>query len=134
MKMHTPVYAKPKRMRQGVYPKCAERQLALLRLIHTNNQVSRADLVELTGFSAGAITGLIQDLINKDLVTELPVPARISASGRRPVALKIRHDAAYAIGVDLGSFYLRALVTDMLGNIVYKLQIETNLPAGREQV
>jgi len=133
-KMHTPVYAKLKRMQQRGYPKYAERQLALLRLIHTNNHLSRVDLVDLTGFSAGSITGLVQDLISKGLVTELPEPARINVSGRRPIALKIRHDAAYAIGVDLGSFYLRALVTDMLGNIVYKLQIETDLPAGREQV
>jgi predicted NBD/HSP70 family sugar kinase len=132
--MHAPVHTKPKRMQQGVYPKYAERQLALLRLIHANNYVSRADLVDLTGFSAGSITGLVQDLISKCLVTELPEPARISSSGRRPIALNIRHDAAYAIGVDLGSFYLRALVTDMLGNIVYKLQIETNLQAGRQQV
>src|SRR6476469_2489413 len=113
--MPTLVYAKPKRIQQRVYPKYAERQLALLRLIHTNNHLSRVDLVDLTGFSAGSITGLVQGLISKGLVTELPLPALISASGRRPIALNIRHDAAYAIGVDLGSFYLRALVTDMLG-------------------
>jgi predicted NBD/HSP70 family sugar kinase len=115
-------------------PKPAEKELAVLRLIHRTNQSSRIDLVEKTGFSAGAITGLVQSLLRKGLVAESASSAGLSATGRRPVALHVRHDAAYLVGVDLGSFYLRTVVTDMLGNVVHKAQIETNLPAGREQV
>jgi predicted NBD/HSP70 family sugar kinase len=132
--MLTPSCANPKNGLKRCYPKSAEKELGLLRVIHKNDQVSRIDLVERTGFSAGSITGMVQSLISKGLVTELPVTARLSTSGRRPVGLKVRHDAAYLVGVDLGSFYLRTLVTDMLGNVVHKIQIEANLPAGREQV
>jgi glucokinase-like ROK family protein len=133
-RMLTPLSTNLKKALKRCFPKSAEKELGLLRLIHRNDHVSRIDLVERTGFSAGSITGMVQSLISKGLVTELPVTARLSASGRRPVALKVRHDAAYLVGVDLGSFYLRTLVTDMLGKVVHKIQIETNLPGGREKV
>jgi len=37
------------------------------------------------------------------------------------------HEAAYVVGVDLGSFYLRVVATDILGNLVYKLRTETRI-------
>jgi glucokinase-like ROK family protein len=108
------------------------KELVVLRLIHRDHGVARGELVELTGFSAGSITGIVQGLVGKGIVTELP--GRLGAAGRRPVALRVRHDAAYVIGVDLGSFYVRVVATDMLGHVVHKLQTETNLSEGREKV
>src|ERR1035437_4798913 len=54
--------------------------------------------------------------------------------GRRPVPLKIRDDIRYLIGVDLGSYYLRILITDINGNVIYKDQTQTGIPDGRKQV
>jgi predicted NBD/HSP70 family sugar kinase len=133
-KCMTPLTVNHDKTHKRCSPKSAEKELAVLRLIHGTNQGSRIDLVERTGFSAGAITGIVQSLVRRGLVTESASTARLSATGRRPVALHVRRDAAYLVGVDLGSFYLRTVVTDMLGNVVHRAQIETNLPAGREQV
>jgi N-acetylglucosamine repressor len=112
--------------------KSAEKELAVLRLIHRHPDVSRVELVKLTGYSAGSITGIVQSLLTKHLVTELQ--GRPTSAGRKPLALNIRNDAAYVVGVDLGSFYLRVVVTDMLGNILQKIRTETNLSDGREKV
>jgi glucokinase-like ROK family protein len=60
-------------------------------------------------------------------------PAR-SQLGRRPVPLEIRGDAAYLIGVDIGSFYLRIIITDINGNIIYKYQTQTGMREGRQRV
>jgi hypothetical protein len=87
--------------------------------------VSRVELVKLTGLSAGLITGITHALISKGLVTE--ALGRPSTAGRKPLALKVRHEAAYVVGVDLGSFYLRVVATDILGNLVYKLRTETRI-------
>jgi len=116
----------------STYRKSAQKELAVLRLIHRKNDVSRVELVELTGFSAGLITGITQALIGKQLVTESP--GRTSAAGRKPLALRVRHNAAYVVGLDLGSFYLRVVVTDILGNLVHELRTETSLSEGREKV
>jgi len=94
--------------------------------------VSRVELVKLTGLSAGLITGITHALMSKGLVTE--ALGRPSTAGRKPLALNVRHDAAYVVGVDLGSFYLRVVATDILGNLVYKLRTETSLSEGRERV
>ncbi len=116
----------------STYRKPSQKELAVLRLIHRKNDVSRVELIELTGFSAGLITGITQALIGKQLVTESP--GRPSAAGRKPLALRVRPNAAYVVGVDLGSFYLRVVVTDILGNLVHKLRTETSLSQGREKV
>ena len=104
----------------------------MLQLIHRKKNVSRVELVKLTGLSAGLITGITHALISKGLVTE--ALGRPSTAGRKPLALNVRHDAAYVVGVDLGSFYLRVVATDILGNLVYKLRTETSLSEGRERV
>jgi len=114
------------------YGKSAQKELAVLRLIQRKHNVSRVELVEFTGFSAGLITGITQALIRKRLITETPGLA--SVAGRKPIALSVRHDAAYVVGVDLGSFYLRVVVTDLQGKLLHKLQTETSLYEGRERV
>ena len=122
----------PTELTNSTYRKPSQKELAVLRLIHRKNDVSRVELIELTGFSAGLITGITQALIGKQLVTESP--GRPSAAGRKPLALRVRPNAAYVVGVDLGSFYLRVVVTDILGNLVHKLRTETSLSQGREKV
>jgi predicted NBD/HSP70 family sugar kinase len=117
---------------RAAYPKSAQKELAVLHLIHDQKDLSRSKLAEITGLSAGLITGITQVLLKRGLITESR--ERTNSVGRTPVALSIRRDAAYVMGVDLGSFYLRVVVTDVVGNVVYSFQTETGLSAGREQV
>ena len=119
-------------MATAAFRKSFEKELAVLRLIHRNQDLSRVELVKLTGFSAGSITGIVRALLSRHLATEFR--GRASSAGRRPIALRIRNDAAYVVGVDLGSFYTRVVVTDMLGNILQKIKTETNLSEGRDEV
>lgn len=125
------------RQRTGIaatnhYRKPARKELTVLQLIHRRRNLSRVDLVELTGLSAGLITGITQDLIQKRLVTESR--AESNSVGRRRSALSIRDDAAHVVGVDLGSYHLRVVVTDIVGNLVHQSRTETRLSEGREKV
>ena len=119
--MESPLKVRRKRRANNLNGKSAEKELSVLRLIHRHPHISRVELVKLTGHSAGSITGIVQSLVSKQLVTELH--GRPSSAGRKPVALNLRTDAAYVVGVDLGSFYLRVVVTDILGNVLQKLRI-----------
>ena len=74
----------------------------------------------------------MRNLIARQLVIE--TPAVSSSVGRKPVPLEVRSDAGYLIGVDIGSYYVHVVVTDMKGQIVYKEQVETGIPDGRLQV
>jgi glucokinase-like ROK family protein len=112
--------------------KLEQRELAILHLIHSGVNNSRLELARQAGLSPASITAIVQRLMMKGLVVESE-PAR-SHLGRRPVPLEIRRDAAYLVGIDLGSFYLRIVITDINGNILHKFQTRTEMQQGRERV
>jgi predicted NBD/HSP70 family sugar kinase len=109
-----------------------EKELVILHLIHSGLHSSRLKLAQETGLSPASITPIIQGLINKGLVVE--GTAVSSTLGRRPIPLEIRSDAAYFVGVDIGSFYLRVVITDINGNIKCQHQSRTTIPEGRDLV
>jgi N-acetylglucosamine repressor len=112
--------------------KLEQRELAILHLIHSGVNNSRLELARQAGLSPASITAIVQRLMMKGLVIESE-PAR-SHLGRRPVPLEIRRDAAYLVGVDLGSFYLRIVITDINGNVLHKFQTRTEMQQGRKRV
>jgi N-acetylglucosamine repressor len=93
---------------------------------------SRLELAREADLSPASITSIVQRLMTKGLVIESE-PAR-SNLGRRPVPLEIRSDAAHLVGVDLGSIYLRIVVTDINGNIIHKYRTPTGMAEGRKRV
>jgi N-acetylglucosamine repressor len=112
--------------------KLGEKELAILHLIHSGLTNSRLELARKAGLSAASITLIVQSLINKGLVVESSLVS--SNLGRRPVSLAIRSDSAFLVGVDIGSYYLRVVITDINGNISYRHQSETCIPEGRDRV
>jgi len=118
--------------RKKALSKSAQRELRLLRLIHSNHNPSRIELAKRTGTSAASMTAVVQRLISRGLVIESGKGA--TNSGRKPVSLSLRHDLAYVVGVDLGSFFSRVIVADITGNICYRSETETRMAEGREKV
>jgi predicted NBD/HSP70 family sugar kinase len=112
--------------------KLEKRELDILQLIHSGMNRSRLGLAKQAGLSPASITAIVQRLIRKGLVIESE-PAS-SPLGRKPIPLELRSDIAYLVGVDLGSFYLRIVITDINGNIIYKFQTRTEMQSGRERV
>jgi predicted NBD/HSP70 family sugar kinase len=71
-------------------------------------------------------------LIARDLVVESEGVS--SVAGRKPIPLLVRGDCGYLVGVDIGSFYTRIVITDINGKIIHKHQFETCLHEGRVHV
>lgn len=109
-----------------------QRELTILQLIHSGMNNSRLELAKLADLSPSSITAIVQRLIKKGLVVESE-PAT-SHLGRRPVPLQIRSDAAYLVGLDMGSFFQRVVITDINGEIVYKSKTRTEMNVGRKRV
>jgi glucokinase-like ROK family protein len=112
--------------------KLEQRELSILQLIHSGANNSRLELARLADLSPSSITAIVQRLIKKGLVVESE-PAT-SQLGRRPIPLQVRKDAGYLVGVDLGSFFLRIVITDINGEIVFRSQSRTDLKVGRQRV
>ena len=112
--------------------KTAEKEVEILGLIHSRVELSRAELVELTGLSAGLISAIVRRLITRELVVESGLePSKL---GRRRVVLKLRAGTAYAIGVEIGTFFLRIVINDLAGNVIHKLETRTMLSQGFSRV
>jgi predicted NBD/HSP70 family sugar kinase len=112
--------------------KLEQRELHILQLIHSGMNNSRLELAKMAELSPSSITAIVQRLIKKGLVVESEPST--SQLGRRPIPLQVRGDVAYLVGVDLGSFFLRIVITDINGEVVYRSQSRTEMQVGRERV
>lgn len=109
-----------------------EKEIQVLRLIHARVSLSRAELVKLTGLSAGLISALVRRLIGMGLVVESGLePAKL---GRRRISLRIKPEMAYTMGVEIGTYHMRVVVNDLAGNVRHKLETLTVLNEGMSRV
>lgn len=93
-------------------------QNILLSEIIKRSPISRAKLSELTHLNKATVSSQVAALIESKLVFEIGQGQ--SSGGRRPVLLVFNKDAGYAIGVDLGVNYIRTVLTNLSGNIVFE--------------
>lgn len=110
----------------------AQKEVRLLALIHGNHNASRMELAKMTGASAGSMSAMVKHLIRKGLITESG--KGVGSLGRKPVSLSLRNDLGHVVGVDLGSFLTRVIVSDISNNVLYKAEIQTRMADGREAV
>ncbi len=110
----------------------SEKELEILGLIHARVAVSRAELVEITGLSAGLISAVVRRLIARELVVESGLePTKL---GRRRVALKLSAGSPYTLGIEIGGFFLRIVIADIAGNVCHQAQTRTMLAEGFSRV
>ena len=127
--------AKTSYPRLEVLDKLEQKELGILHLIHSGVNCSRLELAGQTNLSPASITTIVQRLMTKKDLSRRVGAGALNQLGRsRPVPLEIRGDAAYLVGVDIGSFYQRILITDINGKIVYKSQSQTAMWEGRKRV
>jgi predicted NBD/HSP70 family sugar kinase len=108
--------------------KASEKDVEILSLIHSRVALSRAELVKLTGLSAGLISAIVRRLITNGQVVESGLePSKL---GRRRVALKLSPGTSYTIGVEIGTFFLRVVVNDVAGNVCHRGEARTLLSEG----
>jgi len=82
--------------------------------------------------STGSVSAIVQSLIDRNLVSEGQHVS--SKSGRRRIALRLRSELGYVVGVDLGTFFVRIVITDIGGEVIYSTELESGMGAGREEI
>ncbi|MEP1535042.1 MAG: ROK family transcriptional regulator [Paracoccaceae bacterium] len=97
-------------------------QRRILDLVRRNSEITRADLVPLTGLTAGAISRLVRELLDVKVLREMP---RISGMRGQP-ALPLAIEGAGGISIGIAFPYggLDLVVLDYSG----KLLAEKSLP------
>src|SRR5882724_4495817 len=107
-------------------------ELNILTLIHGKPGISRVELTQACGMSTGSVSAIVQSLIDRNLVSEGQQVS--SKSGRRRIALRLRSELGYVVGVDLGTFFVRIVITDIGGEVIYSTELESGMGAGREEI
>jgi predicted NBD/HSP70 family sugar kinase len=101
-------------------------------MIQDSPAISRVELSDQSGLSSAAITGVIGALIRHGLLTEKRISG--TAIGRKRVALKLHASLGCVIGIDLGTYNLRIVVTDLNGETLVSQSFKSEMSRGRELV
>lgn len=92
---------------------------AVLDVIRAAGTISRAGLVDATGFTGATISTVVRKLIDDGLVLET---GRTESTGGKPrVLLRLDRTSCYAVGVHLDPVGITYVLTDLTGAIVSRM-------------
>ena len=100
-------------------------QSAVLRLLHNKGAMSRKDIAESVGLTAASVTLICNELLEKNIISELGEVAGEKRAGRKKILVDINpeYKKAMCIAIEMDMTYLS--VTDMKGRIISTMEFET---------
>ena len=87
----------------------------ILNLIRQHGPISRADLVKKTQLAGPSVSRIVQSLINEGLVDE--VGEGQSIGGRKPILLRLRPNARFAVGLDIRPQMITGIICNLEGKL-----------------
>jgi len=96
---------------------------AILQLLFSNHEVSRAHMSRVSGLSKQTVSTVIADLESLHLVEAVGVTE--GGIGRRALTYRLSPKAGYSVGIDLGGTNFRAGVVDFSGEVLSELTLVT---------
>ena len=96
----------------------------MLELIRQHQPVSRADLARLTGVFRSSVSDIVDELIERSLVTEErdALPGR---RGRTPTGLRLNDESYPVLGLNIRPQYSQLAYAGLSGKIEHSLRFET---------
>jgi predicted NBD/HSP70 family sugar kinase len=103
-------------------------QRAVLNLIRSAGPISRAELARRSHLSRSTVSSIINELITVDLVREVGIGN--SQGGRRPIMLEFNYQSSFAVGIELATDAMTALVCDLQGCVLHRSSSTFQLTEG----
>lgn len=98
---------------------------AVIASLLRSEQLSRSELVGITGVSPAAITEVTQAFLQRGLLVELPSQPPGGRRGRPTVQLQLQASHAYFVGISVSESAMPMVITDLRGHVIE----HRNLPA-----
>ncbi len=92
------------------------KNVSILEAIKRYGPISRTDVSKLTKLNIVTVSNYVNNFIEQGIVIEKGLD--ISSGGRRPTIVVLNPKAAYVVGIDLGIFYITAVLTDLEGTVI----------------
>jgi predicted NBD/HSP70 family sugar kinase len=89
----------------------------VLNLIKSRGPISRTEVARLSGLSPATISGITADFVASGLVREMGEGE--STGGRRPVLLRLNHQAGFVVGVKLMEHAVTSALTDLDAQVLH---------------
>ncbi len=96
-------------------------QQLVLRALHDDSPLSRADLARLTGLTRTSVSDLVGTLIDEGLIEEVGLGP--SSGGKLPILLRVAPDGRHVIGLDLGEGQFSGAVVNLRGEILRSIHL-----------
>jgi predicted NBD/HSP70 family sugar kinase len=94
----------------------------ILNLIRQNVDVSRSDIVRMTGLSPSSVTFIVNRLIDEGLIAVERRNGQAQA-GRPPISLLLRSDAMYVVAAEISLSQTRIATADIHGRILSERRV-----------
>ena len=92
--------------------------------VRSYGQIARIDVAKHLGVSPASITAAVSNLISDGLIDEEEANSKPGHRGRPPVALSVRAQAHYVIGIKFSEFAHTAAIFDLAGNLISHVELE----------
>ena len=101
-----------------------------LELVRTRGLVSKSELSRLTDLKFPVVSEMTDELVEEGLVEENGLGP--STGGRRPVLFGLRADARCAIGLNVGTRTLTAVITNLNASVTSRIEVPSEMVRGPE--
>lgn len=99
----------------------------ILQAVRVMQPTFRAEVARKTGLKPATVTSIVNDLIEQQLLREVPGQIDNSARfGRPPLMLELNSDARRVLAIDLEPDRIRVAITDLLATVVHYAEQSIN--------
>lgn len=99
------------------------RKHRVLNVVREHGPLSRADIAKISGFNLPSVSSLVDELVADGLALE--DEAREIPRGRRPIPVYLNRAAAGVVGIDAGKRNTVALMTNLAGEVLARIEHPT---------
>ncbi|MDA3929132.1 MAG: ROK family transcriptional regulator [Prolixibacteraceae bacterium] len=109
-----------------------QNRIKVLQLIRNKKEITRAEIIKLSGLSAPTITRIVENLVQQNLIKTDGIGSSIG--GRRPQLFNFQSKNNYVIGIDIGGTFIRSALSNLDGEFIFEIHLPTDLKNGFEAV
>ena len=105
-----------------------QNKIKVLQLIRNKKEITRAEIIRMSGLSAPTVTRIVESLVHLNLIQTDGIGSSIG--GRPPQLIHFNSKNNYVIGIDLGATFIRSALSNLDGEFIFEINVPTNLKKG----
>jgi N-acetylglucosamine repressor len=100
-------------------------KLRILNTIRNSGKLTKLEIANLLDINLTTISKFVNELCSSDGIV-IESGEELSTGGRKPKSYTINKSVGYIVGIDIGGYNIRVVITDMAGNVIKQLKISND--------